>query len=68
MSISSRSDIYPGLVVWVVKKENQKTGILTKGAVQDILTSKPFHPRGIKVRLESGIVGRVIKIAKFQQL
>ncbi|MEX1299614.1 MAG: DUF2196 domain-containing protein, partial [Desulfotignum sp.] len=32
---------------------------LTRGRVKDILTKSLFHPHGIKVRLESGIVGRV---------
>lgn len=54
-----RSDIRPGLVVVIVKKEDQKTGKMTQGIVQDILTSAAVHPRGIKVRLDSGEVGRV---------
>ena len=63
MSIENRSDIFPGLSVWVVKKEDQKTGVLTSGVVKDILTNSRVHPRGIKVRLESGVVGRVIELA-----
>ena len=43
----------------VVQKPDQRTGNLTRGRVKDILTKSPFHPHGIKVRLESGIVGRV---------
>jgi uncharacterized repeat protein (TIGR03833 family) len=54
-----RRDIRPGLVVVIVKKEDQKSGKMTQGIVQDILTSAAIHPRGIKVRLESGEVGRV---------
>ena len=54
-----RSNIRPGLVVVIVKKEDQKTGKMTQGIVQDILTSASVHPRGIKVRLDSGEVGRV---------
>jgi len=54
-----RSDIRPGLAVVIVKKEDQKTGRMTQGIVQDILTNKTVHPRGIKVRLTSGEVGRV---------
>lgn len=57
-----RADIKPGLVVWVVTKEDQRTGRLTEGVVKDILTKSPTHPHGIKVRLESGIVGRVKEI------
>lgn len=54
-----RSDIHPGSIVVIVKKEDQKTGRMTQGIVRDILTSAPVHPRGIKVRLDSGEVGRV---------
>ena len=63
MSIENRSEIFSGLSVWVVKKEDQRTGVLTEGIVQDILTKSAVHPRGIKVRLESGIVGRVIELS-----
>lgn len=54
-----RKDIHPGQIVVIVKKEDQQTGKGTQGIVKDILTSKAVHPRGIKVRLESGDVGRV---------
>jgi len=54
-----RSEIKPGMVVVIVKKEDQPTGKLTQGIVQDILTSAAVHPRGIKVRLDTGEVGRV---------
>jgi len=54
-----RADIKPGLLVRVVTKEDQRSGRLTEGVVKDILTKSPTHPHGIKVRLESGIVGRV---------
>lgn len=59
MNGQRRADIHPGSYVYIVKKEDQPTGVLTEGVVKDILTNKPFHPRGIKVRLESGEVGRV---------
>ncbi|NTU41992.1 MAG: YwbE family protein [Nitrospirales bacterium] len=54
-----RADIRPGLAVSIVLKEDQRTGRLTEGIVRDILTKSPTHPHGIKVRLESGAVGRV---------
>ncbi len=54
-----RSSIHKGLRVSIVQKQDQRTGKLTEGAVQEILTSSSTHPRGIKVRLESGEVGRV---------
>lgn len=56
---SRRSDIHPGWVVDIVLKADQRTGRLTRGVVQDILTSSPTHPHGIKVRLSDGQVGRV---------
>lgn len=43
----------------IIQKHDQRAGILTEGTVADILTSSPAHPHGIKVRLESGEVGRV---------
>lgn len=54
-----RKDIYPGLPVIIVEKADQGTGRSTRGIVQDILTSAPIHPQGIKVRLTTGQVGRV---------
>jgi uncharacterized repeat protein (TIGR03833 family) len=57
-----RAQIRRGLRVAIVQKADQETGALTEGVVRDILTSSPVHPRGIKVRLESGEVGRVRRI------
>ena len=54
-----RSDISPGMSVAIVMKKDQRTGKLTEGIVKDILTKSPVHTHGIKVRLESGEVGRV---------
>ena len=54
-----RKEIYPGLAVVIVEKQDQGTGKSTRGIVREILTSAPIHPRGIKVRLETGQVGRV---------
>jgi uncharacterized repeat protein (TIGR03833 family) len=48
--------------VQIVLKKDQLAGKLTEGIVKDILTNSPTHPHGIKVRLESGEVGRVKKI------
>ena len=59
MEHTVRRNIKRGLMVFIVQKHHQKTGELTQGIVKDILTSKAIHPRGIKVRLESGEVGRV---------
>ena len=57
-----RASIKPGMTVLVVTKKDQPTGRLTKGVVKDILTSSRTHPRGIKVRLQDGVVGRVQQI------
>jgi len=54
-----RADIKPGTRVNIVQKQDQRSGKLTEGIVKDILTKSATHPHGIKVRLESGIVGRV---------
>ncbi len=62
MSDIKRSDIKTGLQVKIVMKEDQRTGKLTEGIVKDILTKSPKHPHGIKVRLETGEVGRVKKV------
>ncbi len=59
---SIRSNIRPGCRVSIVQKQDQGTGRLTEGIVQDILTSSPTHPHGIKVRLVSGEVGRVKEV------
>lgn len=59
MDNTLRKNIHAGLAVVIVLKEDQKTGKGTQGFVKDILTSIPVHPRGIKVRLETGEVGRV---------
>ncbi len=58
----NRKDIHPGLEVNIVLKEDQRTGKLTRGIVKNILTNSAFHPHGIKVRLESGLIGRVQEI------
>jgi uncharacterized repeat protein (TIGR03833 family) len=64
MNGQKRADIKPGMTVLIVLKQDQRTGKLTKGIVKDILTSSPTHPHGIKVRLESGAVGRVKEIVE----
>jgi uncharacterized repeat protein (TIGR03833 family) len=62
MNGNNRSDIAPGLRVRVVRKEDQRSRTLTEGVVRDLLTKSSYHPHGIKVRLEDGIVGRVKEI------
>jgi uncharacterized repeat protein (TIGR03833 family) len=59
---TERGNIRKGSRVSIVMKEDQRTGKLTEGIVEAVLTNSPIHPHGIKVRLESGQVGRVKKI------
>lgn len=59
-----RKNIRVGSEVDIVLKEHQRTGTLTRGVVSQLLTKSPSHPHGIKVRLESGAVGRVKSILK----
>ena len=62
MNGTSRDRIKAGQPVLIVLKKDQRSGMLTRGIVKDILTKSPTHPHGIKVRLESGEVGRVKQI------
>lgn len=62
MNGNNRADIQAGARVKVVQKQDQRTGRLTEGIVESILTKSGTHPHGIKVRLQSGIVGRVKEI------
>ncbi|HWW37851.1 MULTISPECIES: YwbE family protein [Pedobacter] len=64
MDGKNRKDIYPGLEVDIILKKDQRSGALTRGIVANLLTSSPFHSRGIKVRLEDGQVGRVAHIVE----
>ena len=59
MSGNKRSDLSIGLEVSVVQKQHQRSGELTRGSIERILTNSPNHPHGIKVKLVSGVVGRV---------
>lgn len=62
MSGTQRKNIKIGQTVSVVQKHHQRSGELTQGIVRDLLTNSPNHRHGVKVRLESGIVGRVKQI------
>ena len=59
MDGTNRADIRPGAQVAILQKHDQRSGRLTEGVVRYILTKSPKHPHGIKVRLETGEVGRV---------
>ena len=60
----NRKDIYPGLEVGIILKKDQRSGTVTYGVVDRLLTSSAFHSRGIKVRLDDGQVGRVCEIVE----
>ncbi|PWH85276.1 YwbE family protein [Brumimicrobium oceani] len=62
MSGNNRNNVHIGAEVKIVLKKDQRSGKLTEGVVEKLLTSSPTHPHGIKVRLESGEVGRVKEI------
>jgi len=59
---TERKNIRPGLKVKIIQKQHQRTGQLTEGVVKDILTKSAVHNRGIKVRLDNGIIGRVQEV------
>lgn len=56
-------EVVPGAGVFIILKEDQPTGQETRGIVDELLTSGN-HPRGIKVRLRGGQVGRVQRMDK----
>jgi len=62
MDGTRHADIRSGTRVRVVQKQDQPVGTLTEGVVSEILTKSATHPHGIKVRLTSGVVGRVKEI------
>lgn len=62
MDATRRSAIKIGATVMIVQKQDQRSGKLTEGVVKRILTNSTEHHHGIKVMLESGIVGRVKEI------
>ena len=67
MNGTQRTNIQIGSKVMVVQKQDQRTGKLTEGIVKRILTNSANHPHGIKVMLESGIVGRVKEILEQEE-
>ena len=57
-----RKNVQIGLFVEIVQKHHQISGELSKGKISKILTKSANHPYGIKVQLESGLVGRIKNI------
>jgi uncharacterized repeat protein (TIGR03833 family) len=64
MTIPQRRDIHPGMLVKIIEKNNQRSGVITEGAVARILTRSPSHPHGIKVMLDDGRIGRVQAVVR----
>jgi len=58
----NRENIKIGLNVGIVLKQDQRSGKITQGIVKKILTNSSYHPHGIKVELEDGLIGRVKEI------
>jgi uncharacterized repeat protein (TIGR03833 family) len=63
MDGTKRVNVKVGAQVSIVLKQDQRSGELTEGVVEKILTNSPNHPHGIKVRLDNGEVGRVKQIS-----
>ena len=61
---NNRKDLKIGQYVMIVQKPDQKTGLVTEGVIKSILTKADYHPHGIKVRLETGEVGRVKEVVE----
>lgn len=62
-----RKNIHRGLEVGIILKKDQRNGTVTYGFVKDILTSAPYHSRGIKVRLDDGQIGRVAEVPGLEE-
>lgn len=62
MNGNSRDNIKIGSKVLVVQKQDQRSGKLTEGIVERLLTNSSSHPHGIKVQLVGGVVGRVQQV------
>lgn len=62
MDGTKRENLKQGTKVRVVQKQDQLSGKLTEGVVLKVLTNSYTRPHGIKVMLESGIVGRVKEV------
>lgn len=62
MNGTIRANLKPGIKVRGVQKQDQRSGKLTEGIIERILTKSPNHHHGIKVMLEGGVVVRVKEI------
>ncbi len=64
MDSTNRYDVKHGAHVKIVLKEDQQSGKLTEGYVEDVLTKSVEHSHGIKVQLATGEVGRIKQMMK----
>src|SRR4051812_34589473 len=60
--VPTTREVVPDARVNIVLKVDQPTGRTVSGTVKDVLT-RGNHPRGIKVRLADGRIGRVQSLA-----
>ncbi|KAH8701281.1 hypothetical protein GQ44DRAFT_558356, partial [Phaeosphaeriaceae sp. PMI808] len=60
-SVPPHTSLHPGTPVSIILKQDQQSGHQVHGIIADLLT-RGSHPRGVKVRLRDGRVGRVQKI------
>ena len=65
-SVPTIQQVIPGSSVSIVLKIDQPTGRQVQGTVAELLT-RGNHPRGIKVRLQDGRVGRVQRMASEEE-
>ncbi|PVH81847.1 hypothetical protein DL98DRAFT_416096 [Cadophora sp. DSE1049] len=66
-SVPTIQQVIPGSSVSIVLKIDQPTGRQVQGTVAELLT-RGNHPRGIKVRLQDGRVGRVQRMASAEEV
>lgn len=62
MTGTRRDEIQTGKKVAIVLKQDQRNGRTVEGVVKEVLTRSATHPHGIKVRLNDGRVGRVVRV------
>jgi uncharacterized repeat protein (TIGR03833 family) len=60
LSGKQRQNISIGSWVEIIQKHHQRSGEITEGQVKTLLGNSPSHPHGIKVKLTTGEVGRVV--------
>ncbi|WP_430810737.1 MULTISPECIES: YwbE family protein [unclassified Carboxylicivirga] len=54
-----RKNIKKGTKVAILQKQDERSGHLTHGVVQEVTEDVSFHLKGIECKLKTGQVGRV---------